>query len=154
MWPALVGERGKSMPSGRVEKAIRGAVGTGQRLATPAQGAPFTVESMDGDGVVLAFGPKKTRLRQARGPKRCDECGSYEVRAGVCRHCEWVDPSHEPPGDKSCRRKSWSGGWQSLVLPVPTSRLSSDRMTFDVSASVSRKSGLRQRCRSECEKGL
>jgi hypothetical protein len=37
------------------------------------------------------------RLRQARGPKRCDECGSYEVRAGVCRHCEWVDPSYEPP---------------------------------------------------------
>jgi hypothetical protein len=37
------------------------------------------------------------RLRQATGRKRCDECGSYEVRGGVCRHCEWVDPLYEPP---------------------------------------------------------
>ena len=33
----------------------------------------------------------------AEGMTRCEECDSYEVVAGVCRHCEWVDPSYEPP---------------------------------------------------------
>lgn len=37
------------------------------------------------------------RLRLDRAPKRCEVCGSYEVAAGVCRHCEWVDPSYEVP---------------------------------------------------------
>lgn len=37
------------------------------------------------------------RLRLARTPKRCESCGSYEVVAGVCRHCECADPSYVPP---------------------------------------------------------
>jgi hypothetical protein len=37
------------------------------------------------------------RLRLARTSKRCKTCGSYEVVAGVCRHCEWADLSYVPP---------------------------------------------------------
>jgi len=37
------------------------------------------------------------RVRLATETRRCDACGSYEVVAGVCRHCAWVDPSYEPP---------------------------------------------------------
>jgi hypothetical protein len=37
------------------------------------------------------------RLRLGSAVGRCDECGSYEVVAGVCRHCEWEDPSYTPP---------------------------------------------------------
>lgn len=28
---------------------------------------------------------------------RCGECGSYLVVAGMCSHCEWIDPSYVPP---------------------------------------------------------
>jgi hypothetical protein len=51
------------MSPGPVEQAIRRAVGTGQRLATPVRAAPFTVESLDGQGVVLGLGPGKWRTR-------------------------------------------------------------------------------------------
>jgi hypothetical protein len=37
------------------------------------------------------------RLRLGRRPARCEQCGSYEAVAGVCRHCDWADPSYEPP---------------------------------------------------------
>lgn len=37
------------------------------------------------------------RLRLGSAAGRCDECGSYEVVAGICQHCEWADPSHTPP---------------------------------------------------------
>lgn len=37
------------------------------------------------------------RLRLARTPNRCGACGSYEVVAGTCRHCEWAGPSYVPP---------------------------------------------------------
>ncbi len=37
------------------------------------------------------------RLRQAGVPGRCTACGSYEVVGGVCRHCDWTDPSYEAP---------------------------------------------------------
>jgi hypothetical protein len=37
------------------------------------------------------------RLRFGRRTMRCEVCNSYELVAGVCRHCEWVDPSYEPP---------------------------------------------------------
>jgi hypothetical protein len=37
------------------------------------------------------------RLRMGRTSVRCGECDSYGVVGGVCRHCEWVDPSYEPP---------------------------------------------------------
>ncbi|MCX9190314.1 hypothetical protein C3Y87_02560 [Carbonactinospora thermoautotrophica] len=36
------------------------------------------------------------RLRTGGVTMRCPECGSYQVVAGVCRHCEWVDPNYEP----------------------------------------------------------
>ena len=37
------------------------------------------------------------RLRLSRTSMRCPECGSYQVIAGVCGHCEWADPDYEPP---------------------------------------------------------
>lgn len=37
------------------------------------------------------------RLRLAGLPRRCEACGSYEVVAGVCRHCAWADPTYVPP---------------------------------------------------------
>jgi hypothetical protein len=37
------------------------------------------------------------RLRLGSAVGRCDECGSYEVVAGVCRHCGWEDLSYTPP---------------------------------------------------------
>jgi hypothetical protein len=37
------------------------------------------------------------RLRTGNANTRCEECGSYQVVGGVCEHCEWVDPSYEPP---------------------------------------------------------
>ncbi len=39
----------------------------------------------------------EARLRLAASAARCGECGSYELVAGTCRHCEWIDPSYEPP---------------------------------------------------------
>lgn len=36
------------------------------------------------------------RLRLGQESVRCEVCGSYEVVAGVCGHCTWVDPSFEP----------------------------------------------------------
>lgn len=35
-------------------------------------------------------------LRLEREPGRCEVCGSYQVVAGVCGACEWVDPSYAP----------------------------------------------------------
>lgn len=37
------------------------------------------------------------RLRLDSTTTRCEECGSYEVVVGVCKHCEWIDPSYTPP---------------------------------------------------------
>ncbi|MFF0790864.1 hypothetical protein [Streptomyces spiralis] len=37
------------------------------------------------------------RVRLANSVKRCDECESYSVVAGTCRHCGWTDESYEPP---------------------------------------------------------
>jgi hypothetical protein len=37
------------------------------------------------------------RLRLGQTHTRCPECGSYQVIAGACRHCEWTDPDYEPP---------------------------------------------------------
>jgi hypothetical protein len=38
---------------GPIESAVRSAIAPGQRLATPSQGAPFKVEQIDHEGVVL-----------------------------------------------------------------------------------------------------
>ncbi len=37
------------------------------------------------------------RMRLGAAALRCEACGSYRVVAGVCEHCEWVDPSYESP---------------------------------------------------------
>jgi hypothetical protein len=37
------------------------------------------------------------RMRFDRDVRRCDRCGSYDVRAAVCTHCGWVDETYEPP---------------------------------------------------------
>jgi hypothetical protein len=37
-------------------------------------------------------------LRDHSGaPRRCAECGSYQVGSGICARCGWVDESHAPP---------------------------------------------------------
>ena len=38
-----------------------------------------------------------SRLRAGAAGGRCGSCGSYEVVAGICRQCEWTDPSYKPP---------------------------------------------------------
>ena len=45
------------------------------------------------------------RLRLRHASTRCGECGSYEVVAGVCRQCEWVDPFYEPPPSREWSEK-------------------------------------------------
>lgn len=37
------------------------------------------------------------RMRHGRTSSRCEECGSYRMVAGVCEHCEWIDPDYAPP---------------------------------------------------------
>ena len=37
------------------------------------------------------------RLRLDRAVRRCDQCGSYALRAGRCIHCGWVEESCQPP---------------------------------------------------------
>jgi hypothetical protein len=37
------------------------------------------------------------RMRFDRDVRRCDRCGSYDVRAGVCTHCGWDDETYDPP---------------------------------------------------------
>lgn len=36
-------------------------------------------------------------MRYSRTIGRCENCGSYQVRAGACEHCEWVDPNYQAP---------------------------------------------------------
>lgn len=36
------------------------------------------------------------RLRNRHAVTRCQECDSYEVVAGRCKHCGWTDPSYVP----------------------------------------------------------
>ena len=64
------------------------------------------------------------RLRMAGPSKRCDDCGSYDVVGGTCQHCEWVDPSYEPP---SIRQLSENEGARRLAEPCTPS---SDISTF------------------------
>jgi ribosomal protein L37E len=65
-----------------------------------------------------------TRLRLAQAPRRCHECGSYEVVAGVCRHCGWDDPAYEPPATRE-----WSEEERARRLAEPCTP-SSDLSTF------------------------
>jgi hypothetical protein len=64
------------------------------------------------------------RLRLGRAPKRCGACDSYEVVAGVCRHCEWADPSYVLP-----EVHDWSEEERARRLEQPCTP-SSDISTF------------------------
>jgi hypothetical protein len=46
---------------GPIEKAVRERVKAGDRLLTPSQSKPFTVETIDDAGVVLLLGEKRAR---------------------------------------------------------------------------------------------
>lgn len=48
------------------------------------------------------------RLRAAASVGRCESCGSYDVVAGICRHCEWFDPSYEPPKVAELSAEEWA----------------------------------------------
>jgi hypothetical protein len=62
------------------------------------------------------------RLRMGRGSQRCEQCGSYEVVAGVCQHCDWVDSSYEAP---KLRKLSEEERTRRLAEPcVPSSDVS------------------------------
>jgi ribosomal protein L37E len=63
-------------------------------------------------------------LRLGRTMTRCEGCGSYEVVAGVCRQCEWVDPSYKPR-----RSREWSEEERARRLAEPCTP-SSDISTF------------------------
>lgn len=64
------------------------------------------------------------RLRLAQVPRRCQACGSYEVVAGVCRHCEWADPAYVPS-----EPHEWSEEERARRLTEPCTP-SSDISTF------------------------
>lgn len=49
--------------AGPVESAIRGRIASGVTLATPMQDAPFVVERIDADGMVLLLGEKRAWTR-------------------------------------------------------------------------------------------
>jgi hypothetical protein len=64
------------------------------------------------------------RLRLGRASLRCEECGSYQLVAGECRHCGWVDPSYEPS-----QVREWSEAERAQRLAEPDVP-SSDVSTF------------------------
>lgn len=62
------------------------------------------------------------RLRLGRASLRCEECGSYQVVGGECRHCGWVDPSYEPPQARGLSERSGHGGSVHRACPARISR--------------------------------
>ena len=64
------------------------------------------------------------RLRLGRASRRCKDCGSYRVGAGVCEQCGWEDPSYEPP---AMREESAEDRERRLAEPCS---LTSDISTF------------------------
>jgi hypothetical protein len=64
------------------------------------------------------------RLRMGRAGERCQACGSYELVAGECVHCSWVDPSYKPP-----KPREWSPAERKRRLAEPHTP-SSDISTF------------------------
>jgi hypothetical protein len=64
------------------------------------------------------------RLRAAANVTRCESCGSYRMVAGVCRQCEWIDPSYQPPASRK-----WSEEQRDRRLAEPCTP-SSDISTF------------------------
>jgi hypothetical protein len=70
------------------------------------------------------------RLRAAHTPTRCDECGSYGLVLGTCRHCGWEDPHFEPPPSRE-----WSEDERERRLAEPCF-LTSDISTFMTPADL------------------
>ena len=64
------------------------------------------------------------RLRHDVPGTRCADCGSYRVVAGVCEHCNWVDPSYVAP-----RARRWTKAERARRLAEPCTP-SSDISTF------------------------
>lgn len=64
------------------------------------------------------------RLRTAPSGRRCEECGSYEVAGGTCRHCDWSDPAYE-----EAEWPGWSEEERTRRLAQPCTP-SSDVSTF------------------------
>jgi hypothetical protein len=56
-----------SHPPGPVQTALRSTVHDGDQLATPARGAPFIVDRIDSDGVVLLLGKQRAVTRFSWG---------------------------------------------------------------------------------------
>lgn len=69
------------------------------------------------------FSAARMRFSQASA-QRCSACGSYSIVAGVCRHCNEVDPSYEPP-----ELREWSEEERAERLASPCIP-SSDVSTF------------------------
>jgi hypothetical protein len=64
------------------------------------------------------------RLRHDVPATRCGSCGSYRVVAGVCRHCDWVDPTYRAP-----KVRVWTKKERARRLAEPCV-ISSDISTF------------------------
>jgi phage-related baseplate assembly protein len=64
------------------------------------------------------------RLQMGRGIRRSEECGSYQLVAGECQHCGWIDPSYEPP-----KVRKWSEEERARPLATPCVPIS-DISTF------------------------
>lgn len=64
------------------------------------------------------------RLRHLSIPRRCDVCGSYDVRGPSCVHCGWVDQSYRAP-----EGRPWSKRERARRLAEPCVP-SSDISTF------------------------
>jgi hypothetical protein len=63
-------------------------------------------------------------LRLAHSPTRCEDCQSYAVGGGVCRHCGWEDPTYVPPP-----AREWSEEARAARLTEPCTP-TSDISTF------------------------
>jgi len=102
---------------GPVERAVRKAISSGDKLHTPAQGAEFEVAKVGGNGLVLLLGKK-----QAWTPLSW-EC--LEGIPGFLRRKGWVDigSKFDTSADpmtldgylKTCIKRA-TAGWVAVVL--------------------------------------
>ena len=54
---------------------------------------------------------RRAAAQRTDEPSGARECDSYEVVAGVCRHCEWADPAYEVPEMREWSDDERRGGW-------------------------------------------
>jgi hypothetical protein len=69
-------------------------------------------------------------MRLAQSPTRCEDCQSYAVGGGDCRHCGWEDPDYVPPP-----AREWSDEARAARLAEPCTP-TSDISTFLSPADV------------------